>query len=404
MSQIKAYILFLLYAFLIVFPKVEKMDEKLCFYVDWEDSVSGLTRKFTLNFYPSEKSVEMYESRNKKMFLRKTVIDGLYQKDFYVGNTINVFSRMLKITEFGDQVTQNQCVPERQSTFAMVKPDGMSQLGLILTAVHEAGFVVARAKMTQLNELQAGQFYNEHRGRSFYPELVSYMASGPVLAMELIRSDAVYHWRLTLGPTDSNEARTVAPDSIRAKFGRDKTNNACHGSDSQASADRELAFFFPPTHSGKESPYYPAPTSTFHNSTCCVIKPHALADGVAGQIIEDIVQAGFAITGLHTFHLDYGNAEEFYEIYRGIVEDYTPMVKQLSSGQVMALEISGGGDQIVSSFRQLVGPADPELARKLRPKSLRAKFGKTTALNAIHCTDLPEDGLLEVEYFFKILQ
>jgi len=55
MSQIKAYILFLLYAFLIVFPKVEKMDEKLCFYVDWEDSVSGLTRKFTLNFYPSEK-------------------------------------------------------------------------------------------------------------------------------------------------------------------------------------------------------------------------------------------------------------------------------------------------------------------------------------------------------------
>jgi len=404
MSQIKAYILFLSYALFIFFPNIEKMEDKLSFLVDWEDSVSGLTRKFTLNFYPVEKSVEMLESKNKKMFLRKTVIDGLEQKDFYIGNTINVFSRMLKITAFGDQATQNQCIPERQSTFAMIKPDGMSQLGLILSSIHEAGFVVARAKMTRLNELQAGQFYTEHRGRSFYPELVSYMASGPVLAMELVRSDAVYHWRLTLGPTDSNEARNVAPDSIRAKFGRDKTNNACHGSDSSTSADRELSFFFPATESGKESPYFPAPTATFLNSTCCVIKPHAVSAGLAGNIIEDIVQAGFGITGLHTFHLDYGNAEEFYEIYRGIVADYSPMVKQLSSGQVMALEISAGGGEVVSSFRELVGPADPDLARKLRPKSLRAKYGQSAVLNAIHCTDLPEDGLLEVEYFFKILQ
>ena len=89
------------------------------------------------------------------------------------------------------------------------------------------------------------------------------------------------------------------------------------------------------------------------------------------------------------------------------------MVKQLSSGTSIALEIASGesaaGDSAnesatVTRFRELVGPSDPELARVARPNSLRARFGKSIDENAVHCTDLPEDGALEVEYFFKILQ
>lgn len=58
----------------------------------------------------------------------------------------------------------------------------------------------------------------------------------------------------------------------------------------------------------------------------------------------------------------------------------------------------------MKSFRELCGPHDPEIARTLRPQSLRAKFGIDRVKNAVHCTDLPEDGILEVEYFFNILQ
>ncbi len=82
-------------------------------------------------------------------------------------------------------------------------------------------------------------------------------------------------------------------------------------------------------------------------------------------------------------------------------------MKQLSSGPCLALEVShqGGSSSTATLFRELVGPSDPELARAVRPKSLRAKFGlASTEENAIHCTDLPEDAPLEVEYFFKILQ
>jgi len=59
---------------------------------------------------------------------------------------------------------------------------------------------------------------------------------------------------------------------------------------------------------------------------------------------------------------------------------------------------------IVQAFRELVGPLDPVLGKKLRPNSLRAKFGDNKVLNSVHCTDLPEDGILEVEYCFKIMR
>lgn len=79
------------------------------------------------------------------------------------------------------------------------------------------------------------------------------------------------------------------------------------------------------------------------------------------------------------------------------------MVNELSSGPCIVLEVTGQGDNIPTKFREFVGPADPEIARHLRPNTLRAKFGHTKINNAIHCTDLPEDGALEVEYFFRIL-
>ena len=69
-------------------------------------------------------------------------------------------------------------------------------------------------------------------------DLMVYVTSGPVVALELMRTDAVKHWRRILGPTDPLKARTDFPDTIRAKFGKDMTKNAAHGSDSLESAER----------------------------------------------------------------------------------------------------------------------------------------------------------------------
>ena len=76
------------------------------------------------------------------------------------------------------------------------------------------------------------------------------------------------------------------------------------------------------------------------------------------------------------------------------------MVEHLSCGPCIALEIRQ--ENAVKSFRQLCGPMDPEIAKNLRPNTIRAKYGKDRVMNGIHCTDLEEDGVLEVEYFFSI--
>lgn len=99
------------------------------------------------------------------------------------------------------------------------------------------------------------------------------MTSGPVVAMELMGVDAVNKWREMIGPTDSCVARKGAPSSLRARFGKDNTENACHGSDSLASAAREIEFFFPTVGPVRRN------TAKLTECTCCVIKPHAVLAG-----------------------------------------------------------------------------------------------------------------------------
>lgn len=78
------------------------------------------------------------------------------------------------------------------------------------------------------------------------------------------------------------------------------------------------------------------------------------------------------------------------------------MVVELCVGPAIALEITKGED-VAKEFRDFVGPSDPEIARHLRSHTLRAQFGIDKVKNAVHCTDLPDDALLEVKYFFSIL-
>ncbi|CAK7305943.1 Nucleoside diphosphate kinase 7 [Vulpes lagopus] len=145
----------------------------------------------------------------------------------------------------------------------------------------------------------------------------------------------------------------------------------------------------------------PANTAKFTNCTCCIIKPHAISEGLLGKILMTIRDAGFEISAMQMFNMDRVNIEEFYEVYKGVVSEYNEMVTEIYSGPCVAMEIQQNNP--TKTFREFCGPTDPEIAQHLCPGTLRAIFGKTKIQNAIHCTDLPDDGLLEVQYFFKIL-
>ena len=134
-----------------------------------------------------------------------------------------------------------------EKTFAVIKPDAVraGSTSAILKAAEDAGFVVVCSKETRLTPDRAGEFYAEHRGKHFFPGLVEFMSGGPIVALCLAKTDAIKDWRTLMGPTNTQAARESAPRSLRARFGTDGTQNATHGSDSPASAARELKFFFP---------------------------------------------------------------------------------------------------------------------------------------------------------------
>jgi len=130
-----------------------------------------------------------------------------------------------------------------ETTFSIIKPNAVKKnaIGSIIKKFEDNGLRVAAAKLVRLKKDQCEEFYAEHKDRPFFGELVSFMTSGPVLLMALKGESAVARNREIMGATDPQKA---APGTIRAEFGDSVGENAVHGSDSTASAERELSLFF----------------------------------------------------------------------------------------------------------------------------------------------------------------
>jgi nucleoside-diphosphate kinase len=128
-------------------------------------------------------------------------------------------------------------------TLGIIKPDAVAggKTGAILAHLQMAGFIPRAMRMVRLTRAEAGAFYEVHRGRPFYADLVEFMTSGPCVPLALEREDAVSQMRTAIGATDPAEA---APGTVRKLFAESKGKNAIHASDSEENAAREIGFFF----------------------------------------------------------------------------------------------------------------------------------------------------------------
>ena len=133
-----------------------------------------------------------------------------------------------------------------ERTLCIVKPDAVEKrrAGAILGAIEEGGFKIVALKMVHLSRASAEGFYDVHRQRPFFGELVEFMTRSPVVVAVLERDTAVSAWRDLMGATDPAKA---AAGTIRKRFGANVGENATHGSDSLDNAKREIAYFFPGT-------------------------------------------------------------------------------------------------------------------------------------------------------------
>lgn len=249
-------------------------------------------------------------------------------------------------------------------------------------------------KTLRLSAQQAQQFYGDKAPSQRAMEL----AQGVVLALEIIGA-GVQQALLDASQPQSSSASLDARELGSAL--RD-----VHVASSERLAESELEFLF-------SNPALQT-TATFTNCTLAVIKPHAVSGGMAGNIIDAILRLGFDISAMELFTLDKTAAEEFLEVYKGVLPEYFQLVEQFVAGPLIACEIraakerlvgaDGEAVSVVQAFRAAVGPSDPEVAKHIRPRSLRAIFGQNKIKNALHCTDLEEDGVLESQFFHSILQ
>lgn len=355
------------------------------FEVDWFDPIAKIIQSMYLKFFMDNNTLELLQG--SKFFLARIYYPEVVLEDLFIGNSIQIYNRRFEIKGYANSATK-AFMESREKHFLCLlnknaKDDGI--LGKFIT-------------VGTMNNLKLGKVKTTGSAFSAGLEKTLDVAAGDVL-MELI------------GIT-SEDTSAFLKDASSLPGVTAMQINPTHLSDIFAAC---------------------SPVKVPSSSTLCLIKPHILQsngytgtysfklDGSmvwdnkqkeknrAGELISSITDAGFTIKAAATIHLSMGMSEQFFEVYRVVLPNYVSMIEQVSCGPLLALLIDKASPEMyaqvdtVTAFRALVGPYEPEIARALRSDSLRATYGVDFAKNAVHCTDLAEDGELECLHFFETL-
>ncbi|XP_038651693.1 nucleoside diphosphate kinase homolog 5 [Scyliorhinus canicula] len=132
-----------------------------------------------------------------------------------------------------------------ERTLALIKPDAIDNADEIEEIILRSGFTILQKRKVVLSPELCSDIYAAHYGKMFFPSLTAFMSSGPIMAMVIVRHQAVAYWRDLIGPANSVNAKETHPGSLRALYGTDELRNAVHGSETTSAAEREIRLIFP---------------------------------------------------------------------------------------------------------------------------------------------------------------
>ncbi|NXB31418.1 TXND3 protein, partial [Eulacestoma nigropectus] len=250
-----------------------------------------------------------------------------------------------------------------ERTLAIIRPSLLKERReSIMQRIKDDGFKIAMQKEIILSEEQVRTFYKEHVDQDYFPVLLEQMTSGPTLVLALTRENAVSHWRHLLGPKTLEEAKEN-PESLRAQYAIENVPiNQLHGSSTATDAQKELEFFFP------------------EERTFALIKPDA-AKNHKDEIMKKVKEAGFSISKVKEQALTREMAAQFYKDHEG-KPFFEQLVNCMTEGPSVIMVLSK--ENAVEEWRTLMGPTDPEEAKKTSPESIRAQFAHDILSNAVH--------------------
>ncbi|XP_041322570.1 thioredoxin domain-containing protein 3 [Pyrgilauda ruficollis] len=266
-----------------------------------------------------------------------------------------------------------------ERTLAIIRPTLLKERrNSIIQRIKDDGFQIAMQKEIILSEDQVRTFYKEHVDQDYFPVLLEQMTSGPTLILALTRENAVSHWRSLLGPKILEEAKEN-PESLRAQFSFENVPiNQLHGSSTPSDAQKELEFFFPEEH------------------TFALIKPDA-AKTHKDEIMKKVKEAGFSISKVKEQSLTREMAAHFYKDHEG-KPFFDELVNFMTQGPSVIMVLSK--ENAVEEWRKLMGPTDPEEAKKTCPESIRAQFAHDILSNAVHGASNIEHAERSIHFAF----
>lgn len=141
---------------------------RYAFIVRWHDPMTEIVWKYQFFYHTFDKSIEMFDIKNHKMFLRRVAYPAISLEQLFIGSTILVYTRQLLIEDYGDDFTRKHLQGLQETTLAMIKPDAIQHTGKILECITSSGFIVKNMRMCELNITQAETFYQCHKGKPFF--------------------------------------------------------------------------------------------------------------------------------------------------------------------------------------------------------------------------------------------
>ncbi|KAF4127605.1 Nucleoside diphosphate kinase domain-containing protein [Phytophthora infestans] len=334
-------------------------EQKLAFFLEWDDPQSGLKKGYIMHYH-GDNTVELVERKTRKIFLKRIPIPTVGLDDLYVGSSITVYSRQLTIIEPANEFTRKMLQQREDKAIFVITPDGYAHMGRIIQLIEQSGVSVRDIRMAHLQKshLATLAITDNNQQRALVNDV------SVLVEVRLPNPKAIEDVKMKLGSVDTV---LVVRTGLEVFSGRD---------------------VFPTT-------------AVLDNCTLCLIRPRIVREACVGEILDAIIAAGFEVSALKLVHFQMNEVDELFKIYKGVVRQYHEMLKYMCSSPCLALEVRG--DDVVRRFREFCGPFDVQVARALRPDCLRAKFGRSAIYNALHCTDCPEDGVLECQFVFKSL-
>ncbi|KAK7196289.1 Nucleoside diphosphate kinase [Novymonas esmeraldas] len=337
------------------------LDPRMAFHANQQDPGAPQPRHLIVRYFYQSGTVELMEAPSGRLYLKRTAVN-IPASAFTVGSTVMLFGKATTITAFADEVTRQLCAQHSELTTVLIAEEAFPALGRYLAMLtEECRFAITDVEMVW------------------------------------VRPETVSAWDLPVALTNTRVVVVLCTREKAVEKGFDFVERA---TGTCTAKDAEQATMW-----GRLAELAKAkPLAMFNesNSSVVVLKPHLLSAGRGGSALQQLLDVGLEATALTTVTMSSAAAREFMEPYRGVLPDLEGTTSSfVGTSWVVQLISLDDSTSVVDTVREVCGPYDTVVAKKLYARSIRARYGDSETNNAVHCCDLPGDAPIYTKFFFQ---